>query len=192
MATTYTAKYTGGFGGNSAGTSGLSCTLTGDALPSDAEITSITYSIVMSAGGFSSSKKWQVHHFYLDGGSPYAGYEETSMSYNHETLSGNMSYYAEDKSVFNGSVTLYAKVNTTHGSTSYMHDVEIVVTYEVGGEGSTISLSSSSVDAGSTVTVTMANDKLSSVYHNLTFSLGSESSTVTTAPGAETYAFTVP
>lgn len=192
MATTYTATYTGGFGGNSAGANGLSCTLTGDALPSGAEITSISYSIGMSAGGYSSSKKWQIHHFYLGEGSPYAVYKEVSMSNNHETLSGNMIYYAEDKNVFDGSVTLYAKVNTTHSSTSYMHDVEIIITYKVGGEGSDVSLSSSSVDAGKSITVTMANDNLSSVYHKLTFSLGDESKSATTSTGIGTYSFTIP
>jgi len=60
----YTAKYTGDFGTNSAGSSGLSTTLTGTALPSNANIISITYSINMSSGGYSSSQVWELHHFY--------------------------------------------------------------------------------------------------------------------------------
>ena len=69
---TQTVKYSGDFGGVTAGTDGKSTTLTGSALPANAVIDNITYSLSITAGGYSSSKKWCLHSFYLGSGSPSA------------------------------------------------------------------------------------------------------------------------
>ena len=82
--------YSGSFGGNSAGADGRSTTLTGSAQPSNVEITSISYSLKMTSGGYSSSKVWRLYDFYVDDGSPYADYDEYSMSSNSTTMTGYM------------------------------------------------------------------------------------------------------
>lgn len=192
MATQYTVTYTGGWSGSSAGTNGQDCVLTGSALPSDAEIVSIQYSIVMSSQKYSSSKVWRVNSFYLGSGSPYASYKEVAMSSTKEAVTGSMKFSSEDKSIFDGSVSLHAKVNNNYSSDvkSYMHGVTITVTYELGGTGSTVTLGSSSVDAGEKITIKMANEK--SVSHTLDFSFGSKSVSVTSAKGDTSYDFSVP
>ena len=107
----------------------------------------------MTAGGYSSSKVWRVHHLYIGDGSPSADYKEVSMSGSSQTITGSMNYTQSDVSLFDGSITLYAKVNTSHSSTSYMRDVSITVSYQISQGKSTASLSPSSLDAGSSMTV---------------------------------------
>lgn len=187
-----TVTYTGDFGTNSAGSDGLSTTLTGEALPSNARISSITYSINMSAEGYSSSKSWVLHHFYLSGGSPSASYKSVAMSGTKGTVSGNMSFSQSDVSVFDGSVTLYAKVNTTHSSTSYMKAVTVTVTYTIGYNTSSISLSDYSVNAGSSIRLTLSNSEISSVYHKVKWSCGSKTTTTTLSTGTTSSSYTVP
>lgn len=192
MATTYTAKYTGTFGVNTAGSDGLSTSQSGDALPNYAEIVGITYSIDMSAGGYSSSKVWRVNHFYVGSGSPYANYKEVTMTGSSQTINGSMEFESGDVSVFDGSVTLYAKVNTSHSSTSYMGSVTITVTYQLSYGRSTATLSPISLDAGAKMTVSFSNSNLSAVYHKVTWAFGEQTKTTTTSTGASSTSYTIP
>lgn len=188
----YTAIYSGSFGGNSAGADGLSTVLTGDALPENAKIVEVRYSIDMSAGGYTSSDKWVVHHFYLDDWSPSAPYKTTKMTGTKGTVSGTMDFSQSDVGVFNGSVTLSAKVNTTHSTTSYMRDVEITVSYTIGYNTSSIELSDTTIYAGNTIYVDLSNEEISDVYHKVTWSCGTKSSSSTLATGAKGTSFTIP
>lgn len=190
MATTYTATYKGGWEGSTAGSDGLDCTLTGNALPDGAVISSISYSVEMSADAFSSSKHWCVHSFYLDDGSPYASYNEVSMS--NDAVSGSMTFASGDESVFDGSVSLHAKVNTDHSARSYMWGVTVTVRYTIPSTSSTVSLSNSVIEAGNSIDVVVYNDRISSVSHNVVFSCGTYSETVTIAAGSTSCSFTVP
>jgi len=108
------------------------------------------------------------------------------------TVSGNMNFSQSDVGVFDGSVTLYAKVNTTHSSTSYMKDVTITVTYSIGYDSSSLSLSSESVDAGSSIRVSVSNSDISSVYHKVQWSCGSKTATTTMSSGSTSSSYTIP
>lgn len=124
--------YSGDFGGTSAGTNGKSISVSGTALPSNAVITSISYTLYVTAGGYSSSKKWQLLWFAVGSstGSPAASATTASMSSTKYTFSGSMSFSQSDVSKFtSGSFTLYAKANTTHSSTSYMRAFTITINY---------------------------------------------------------------
>lgn len=50
--------YSGDFGGASAGSNGRSILVTGESLPSNATIDSISYTLNITASAYSSSKKW--------------------------------------------------------------------------------------------------------------------------------------
>ncbi len=151
------AKYTGTFGGNSAGTDGRSTTMTGPILSSNIVINSVSFEINMSSGGYSSSKDWVVHWLRANTGSPYAPYSADPMSgYKYpQKVSGPMYYSQSDISTLSGGFTLEAKVNTTHSSTSYMWDVTITVDYRVKTPptGVTCSLGSSYLKAGQSTTL---------------------------------------
>lgn len=190
MATTYTATYHGGWEGETAGSDGLDCTLTGNALPDGAVISSISYSIEMSADAFLSSKHWCVHSFYLGDGSPYASYNEVSMT--NDAVTGTMTFASGDEYVFDGSVNLHAKVNTDHSVRSYMWGVTITIRYTIPSTSSTVSLSKSIIEAGESIDVTVNNDRISSVSHSVVFSCGTYSETMTIAAGATTCSYTIP
>ena len=189
---TQTVKYSGDFGGVTAGTDGKSTTLTGSALPANAVIDNITYSLSITAGGYSSSKKWCLHSFYLGSGSPSADYNEEYMSGTSGQLSGYMSFSQSDVSLFTGSVTLHAKANTTHSSTSYMRAVEITVEYHIAYGQSTATLSPSKLNAGSTSTVNFSGDDISNLYQTVTWAIGSYSYSKTTSTGDTSISYTIP
>ena len=153
---TYTAVYTGSFGMNSAGTNGRSTTLHGDAIESGKKIISISYTINMSAGGYSSGDYWKVHEFQIAGG-PYASAKNVRMTGTRGTVSGEMTFSQSHISAFGGSCSLHAKVNTTHSSTSYMGDVTVTVYYT----DDTSSGSSSSSSPSSSSIGTITTDKTS-------------------------------
>lgn len=189
---TQVVKYTGDFGGVSAGTDGRSITLTGDALPQNAVIDNIAYVLNITAGGYSSSKKWCLHSFYLGNGSPSADYNEEYMSGTSGQLSGYMNFSQSDVSVFTGSVTLHAKANTTHSSTSYMREVTIAVEYHIAYNQSTSTLFPAKLDAGSTSTVNFSGDDLSNLYQTVTWAIGSYSYKKTTEMGAKSTSYAIP
>lgn len=185
--------YQGDFGGQGAGTSGLDLTLTGSALPSNAVIDSIAYAINLTATKYSSSKKWCLHSFYLDSGSPSASYNEVYMSGTSGQISGYMNFSQSDVSVFDGSFTLHAKANNNmDGSNSFMRAVAISVEYHLSYNKSTATLTSSSVEAGKTSTVSFSGDDLSNLYQVVTWSIGSYSYKLTTATGATSASYTLP
>lgn len=108
--------------------------MSGTKLPSNAYITSITFTLYITAGGYSSTKNWQLLWFAIGGtsGSPKAGTQSYAMSSTKNTFSGSMSYTQSDVSKFTGgSFTLYAKANSTHSSTSYMREVTITINYQL-------------------------------------------------------------
>ena len=133
--------YYGSFGENSAGADGLSAWVDkGTALPANAVITDIDYTLDISADNYSSSKYWELHWFAIGDpdGSPYANEKSKAMSGTDYTFSGSMVFSQSDVDVFtSGSFEVYAKANTTHSSRSYMGDFSITVEYtedDGGGE----------------------------------------------------------
>ena len=185
--------YQGDFGGQGAGTSGLDLTLTGSVLPSNAVIDSIAYAINLTATKYSSSKKWCLHSFYLDSGSPSASYNEVYMSGTSGQISGYMDFSQSDVSVFDGSFTLHAKANNNmDGSSSYMRAVAISVEYHLSYNKSTATLASSSIEAGKASVVNFSGDDLSNLYQVVTWSIGSYSYKATTSTGATSASYTLP
>lgn len=184
--------YSGSFGGNSAGADGRDITLSGTAQPSNVEITSISYSLKLTAGGYSSSKLWRLYDFYIDNGSPYADYSEYSMSSTSTTMTGYMRFSDSDVNVFDGSITQHAKANTSHSSTSYMWEVSITVNYEDKAYASTATLSSSVIDAGTRMTVTISNPNIYNVAHTVIWTFGSKSYSANLAAGVSTASYTPP
>lgn len=171
--------YSGTFGQERAGTGGQSVSVSGAAIPSGQKITSISYSLSMRAGGYSSSNNWIVHWFAIGSatGSPYASRAYTSMSNNSQTLYGTMNFSASDVGVFeNGSFVLYAKANTDHSSTSYMGDFTITVNYTANTpEGAGITKSTgaqdkTSIKAGEEIALSISGN--AAVTHNVTLRLG--------------------
>lgn len=185
-------KYSGNFGGVSAGADGRDITLTGDALPENAVIDNIAYVLNITAGGYSSSKKWCLYSFYLGSGSPSADYNEEYMSGTSGQLSGYMTFSQSDTSLFTGSVTLHAKANTTHSSTSYMRAVTVAIEYHIAYNQSTSTLSPAKLNAGSTSTVKFSGDDISNLYQTVTWAIGSYSYTKTTATGDTSVSYTIP
>lgn len=123
--------YRGTFGGWP-GSDGLIAELTSDyAVPSNAVITNVAYSLIITAGGFSSSNEWVLNELAVGGhgGTPSAYSSETMYDDKH-TFSGNMNFLSSDVSKFSSNIiTVYAAAYTTHSSTSYLRDVEITVYY---------------------------------------------------------------
>ena len=117
-----------------AGANGRSAYVSGDSIPDGAIINNITYTLDISADGYSSSKQWQLHWFAIgdSNGSPSANWKSESMSGTKHTFNGSMSFSQSDVEKFaGGSFEVYGKANTTHDSKSYMGDFTITVTYEV-------------------------------------------------------------
>lgn len=166
--------YSGSFGGV-AGSNGLTSTstsCTGSPLPSNAVITGVTYTLNISAGGYSSSCIWNLSSFAVggQGGSPYT-YSDATMYDNEYTFSGNMAYNAADVGKFTGnSITVYANAYTTHSSTSYLWGWSITVNYQLPGSCSaptTVSVAASTVDAGTSTNLSWSGAKAGS-YNSIT------------------------
>ena len=123
--------YYGSFGGV-AGSDGLTATLSAPhSIPADAVITNVSYSLRITAGGYSSSNDWIMDELAVggQGGTPSA-YSSATMYDNEHTFSGNMGFLASDVSKFSSdTITAYAAAYTTHSSKSYLWDVEITVDY---------------------------------------------------------------
>ena len=68
----------------------------------------------------------------------------------------------------------------------------LVVQYEQSYSKSTATLSPTSLDAGTNMTVNFSNNNLSSLSHKVTWSFGSNSNTVTTSTGAASASYTIP
>lgn len=146
----------------------------------------------MTAGGYSSSKVWRLYSLYIDDGSPYADYSEEGMQSNSTVLTGNMRFSENDVSRFDGNITVHAKANTSHSSTSYMWDVSIVVNYKDKAYSSTATLSSTTIDAGTQMTVTLSNENTSNVTHTITWTFGSKSYSTNLNAGDTTASYTPP
>lgn len=137
--------YSGTFGGlNGNKEDGITATLTAsNALPENAIIMNVTYSLEMSSKTYNTTKRWRMHWFAVgsDTGSPYAKKRTSNDSYtdldymiasNRQTLTGNMKYTQSDVSVFSkNTVVLYAKVYNTSTGTSFMNEVSITIEYEL-------------------------------------------------------------
>lgn len=146
----------------------------------------------MTAGGYSSSKTWRLYSLYIDDGSPYADYSEEGMHGSSTILTGSMRFSQSDVSRFDSSITVHAKANTSHSSTSYMWDISIIVNYKDKAYSSTATLSSSTVDAGKQMTVTLNNENTSNVTHTVTWTFGSKSYSTNLSEGATTASYTLP
>lgn len=134
--------WSGTFGGNSAGSSGKTTTLSASStLPSNATISSVTYRLKLTSGGYSSSKHWRLYWLIAESSSgtkgAYIGSEgsstvvkSTSMSSTSVTLTGSLTL--SNNAVFQSkTITCSAKANTDHSSTSYMREVSVTVTYTI-------------------------------------------------------------
>lgn len=124
--------YYGTFGENTAGADGLRASVTGQALPAHALIDDIRFELEISAGGYASTKYWELHWFAIgdEDGSPYAAEQSKAMSGKDYTFDGSMYFSQSDVEKFtSGSFDVYAKANTTHSSTSYMGDFSITIDY---------------------------------------------------------------
>lgn len=125
--------YYGSFDGV-AGSDGLTTTLkAAQTVPANAVIKNVSYSLRITAGGYSSSNDWNLTELAVggSGGSPYA-FDDATMYSNEHTFSGNMNYRASDVSKFaSNAIQVYAAAYTTHSSKSYLWDVEITVEYSL-------------------------------------------------------------
>lgn len=152
-------QYAGTFGGKS-GSNGLTATgvIVGSPLPDGAVITSVTYSLRITAGAYSSSKSWELGQIAVGGmGGRPSAYGSATMYSGEHTFSGDMSFAAADVSKFKGTeITVYAQAYTTHSSTSYLWDFNITVNYVVyskTGAPTTVKANATDVAPGAKVTL---------------------------------------
>lgn len=125
--------YYGSFDQHTAGADGLSTYVSGQALPAHAILKDIRFTLDISAGGYASTKNWQLHWFAVgdEDGSPYANSQSKKMTSDDYTFDGSMYFTQSDVEKFtSGSFEVYAKANTTHSSTSYMGDFSITIEYD--------------------------------------------------------------
>ena len=129
--------------GASAGTNGLTQSFSlysGSTLPSDANVTGVTYSLKLTADNADSSLSWRLFWFYAQYGqtigakigtsgssSPVAtATASTSANY---TFNGSLSF--QNLSVFqNNTISFYVKGNISGSPRSYMWDASVTVTWE--------------------------------------------------------------
>lgn len=126
-----TITYSGSFGGVS-GYGGITATLTGRALPQGALITNITYSLHITADGYSTSRDWQIEELSIGGsGKTPTASQTVAMSSRKETLTGTMSFEQSDRGKFASSIVVFANAYTTHPEhSSYLWEVSITVDYK--------------------------------------------------------------
>lgn len=189
--------YSGTFGGNRAGTSGLTTTLTASgSLPSGASISEIQYSLRVSAYPYDSGVYWQLWFLNISGGtsisgSPYASSPMRSPNDEDITFSGQMP--VSGASAFSSSsISVTAKANCTGSPISYMWEVSITVIYENVPAASTGSFVDSSIDAGTNITLNISNSRLSEVSHKVLWSIGSYSYEQTVSLGVSSATYTIP
>lgn len=131
MATGY---WYGEYGGVTCGTGDRSCYCSGTSIPSGATINSVEVALNLSAGGYSSSKKWRVSYFH-SGGTYFIGDGDTSDYPYTESMGDNDEWiyfdFEDNLSFFAGrsGCTLTGRANTSHSSTSYMWDIELTINY---------------------------------------------------------------
>ena len=133
--------WSGNYGGVSAGSGGQTTTISSSAaLPANAIVTSITYSISLTATRYSSRNDWNLYWLIAQNGGTTGAYiggagsssvaASTGMSSSSGTISGYLSL--SNQSVFQStSIQCFAKANTNHSATSYMRAVSVTVNYTV-------------------------------------------------------------
>lgn len=127
--------YKGTFDGapGDGGAVATSSQIVGSPLPSDATITSVQYTLKISATNYSTSRSWVMSVFCVggEGGDPWASSEAPMVSSSH-TFSGDMEFTQADALQFRGTqITVYADAYTTHSSTGLLYDFSVTVNYEV-------------------------------------------------------------
>ena len=189
----YSTTYRGTYGGTGAGTAGRDIELSGESIPSEKLITSITYSLVLSASYASSSQYWRMIEMTIEGSSISADEDEISMgSSNRTTLEGSLNFSRSDISAFSsGTFTLHTKANCTGKASSYMWEVSITVNYKDVYDISDIS-ADSSVDAGQKLSVSVSNAESSELFHIIKCSFGSYAQSKTLAVGQTSAEFDIP
>lgn len=127
---TYSGSF-GGVGGYGGITAQLTATSAIKSVPSGAVITSISYSLKITADAYSSSREWTMQELAVGGtgGSPNA-YASTGMTSREHVFGGEMVFSASDVSKFaSDSIVVYADAYTTHSASSYLWNVSITVNY---------------------------------------------------------------
>lgn len=89
-------------------------------------------------------------------------------------------------------VTVKGLSSTVNAMNFRSSSATLVVQYEQSYSKSTATLSPSTLDAGSSMTVNFSNNNISSMYHKVTWSFGSYSNSVTTSVGATSASYTFP
>ena len=89
-------------------------------------------------------------------------------------------------------VTVKGLSSTVNAMNFRSSSATLVVQYEQSYSKSTATLSPTSLDAGTNMTVNFSNNNLSSLSHKVTWSFGSNSNTVTTSTGAASASYTIP
>ena len=125
-------QFTGSFNGV-AGSDGLTTIATGNPVPYGAVITNVSYSLRITATGYSSSESWILDQIAIGGkgGTPSA-YGSAAMHDNEHTFSGNMNWLASDVGKFReNAINVYAAAYTTHSSKSFLWEFVITVDYAI-------------------------------------------------------------
>ena len=189
----YSVTYRGTYGGYGAGTAGRDIELSGEAIPSEKLITSITYMLDMSASAYSSSQNWRMIEMTIEGSGIYADEDEISMGgSNRITLEGSLNFSRADISAFaSGTFTLHTKANCTGSAKSFMNAVTITVNYKDVYAVSDTSVPSS-VEAGNTIEISVSNPEISELYHDVICSFGTYKTTKRIPLGGTTVSISVP
>lgn len=189
----YSTTYRGTYGGTGAGANGRDIELSGDAIPSEKLITSITYTLAMSASYASSSQNWRMIEMTIEGSSIYVDEDEISMgSSNRITLEGSLNFSRSDISAFSsGTFTLHTKANCTGKASSYMWEVSVTVNYK---DVYSISDTSapSSVEAGNAIEISVSNPEISELYHDVVCAFGTYRATERIPLGGTSASISVP
>jgi hypothetical protein len=172
--------YSGTFGGNQ-GTGGLSTTLSGTPLPSDAVVSEIVFYLHMTSTTFSSSYDWQIFDYLITNGPGVTG-----GPYYTEQMSDDEIYWARSlpnsplTAFSDSTIYLYCRANNSHPTAvSYMWETSVEITYTIPTE------------CGAPTTVEISDETpLPSTDVTLSWS-GATAGTINTITGYDIYRATI-
>lgn len=185
----HSVTFSGNGGSAATGTSGKNYTLTSsEAIPSSAVIESIQFSAVLrSSGQYSKSYAYTLSDFkVVNGNSPYIESKNVPMSAQEITISGDMIYADSDIAKFNStSVTVHIAASNNHPNSpqTYLKAIQITVNYRDSYGNSEIYLDAGQIYAGDSVGLEIQNYDLENIHHEVTWSIGSQSASLSLAAG---------